>query len=94
VIFGDATGRRRCQSESMVPRRQHANGLPWLIWIGVHAWECQGCGERGTQPRFTSVRAFAKWAGDVKRAHARCGRPIILAAGEVGHPLNPDRKER
>ncbi len=86
--------RYRCRSEHMISRYQHANGLPRLIWIGIHAWECRGCGERGTQPPFTDVRAFARWAGDMKRAHARCGRPIILGAGEVGHPLNPDRKER
>jgi hypothetical protein len=75
----------------MAPRRQHANGLPWLIWLGKQAWECQGCRETGTQPPFTDVSAFAGWAGDIKRSHARCGRPIRLRAGEIGHPLNPDR---
>jgi secreted trypsin-like serine protease len=78
----------------MIPRHLHANGVPWLVWFGVHAWECRGCGETGSQPLFTDVSSFAKWAGDMKRAHARCGRPIHLGVGEVGHPLNPDRKER
>jgi len=78
----------------VIPRRQHANGLPWLIWLGAHAWECRGCGDMGAQPPFTDVATFARWAGDMKRAHARCGRPVLLRAGEVGHPLNPDRKER
>lgn len=76
----------------MTSARMHANGLPWLIWIDGHYWECQGCGERGTLPPFTDVSTFAGWLGDTKRAHARCGPPIVLRAGEVGHPLNPDRK--
>jgi hypothetical protein len=78
----------------MFPKRMHANGLPWLFWIGSEDWECQGCGERGKQPAFTDVSTFAGWVGDMKRAHARCGPPIVLRAGDVGHPLNPNRKKR
>ncbi len=78
----------------MIPQLQHANGLPWFFWIGVQSWECRGCGATGDQPPFTDVVSFARWAGDMKRAHARCGQPLVLASGEVGHPLNPDRSER
>jgi hypothetical protein len=78
----------------MIPKRQHANGVPWLEWLGVHAWECGRCGATGAQPPFTDVSSFARWAGDLKRAHARCGPPFVLRIGEVGHPLNPDRVER
>jgi hypothetical protein len=78
----------------MIPRSVHANGVPWLIWLGVHAWECRGCSATGDQPPFVDVSSFARWVGDLKRAHARCGQPILLGPGEVGHPLNPDRADR
>lgn len=87
-------GGRTHRSKCMIPQLQHANGLPWFFWIGVQRWECRGCGATGDQPPFTDVVSFARWAGDLKRAHARCGQPLVLASGEVGHPLNPDRFDR
>jgi len=78
----------------MIPIRLNANGLPWLIWLRGGTWECRGCGEAGKQTPFVDVSSFARWAGDIKRAHAGCGPPIILGPGEVGHPLNPDRSVR
>jgi hypothetical protein len=72
-----------------------ANGVPWLVWFGDQAWECRGCGARGDLGGFTTVALFARRLAVLKREHACCfgtGVPD-LSAGQVGHPLNPDRAE-
>jgi hypothetical protein len=78
----------------MKPCRMHANGVRWLYWMGDGRWVCEGCGEAGRQPGFADVAAFARWLGDMKRTHAGCGSEIRMNAGQLGHPLNPDRAER
>jgi hypothetical protein len=74
----------------MIVRQMPANGVPWLFWIGDTSWECQACGQAGHQPPFENVAAFARWLGDVKRAHAACGSYDEI---RIGDPLNFGRKE-
>jgi hypothetical protein len=71
-----------------------ANGVPWLRWLGETGWECDGCGASGCRHGYASVRDFARWLGDKKRAHAGCGETPCPVVGGVGDPLNPDRAER
>jgi hypothetical protein len=81
--------------EAMFPLRSHANGVPWLHWIGDLAWECQGCGAHGSLSGLTTVATFAHKLGNLKRAHAHCGTGVPeLTEAQCGHPLNPDRIER
>jgi len=80
----------------VLPRRQHANGVPWLVWHGRGAWHCEGCGRAGSLPPFEGVAGFAKALGDLKRAHYHCRAGGVGHGGDgegVGHPLNPDRHE-
>lgn len=69
-----------------------ANGVPWLHWVGDTSWACQGCGARGSQVPFETVVAFARWLGEVKRAHADCGDSSAWVG--IGDPLNANRRER
>jgi hypothetical protein len=79
---------------TMIPRESPANGVHWLTWLADRTWQCRECGASGLQPPFRDVEAFARWVGDLKRAHAACGEPVVLDVDQVGHPLNPDRPER
>jgi hypothetical protein len=80
----------------MIPLRLPANGVPWLYWLHDGHWECRGCGASGRQPPYLAVGPFARWLGDMKRAHAGCSPGVCTRRGEggVGDPLNPDRAER
>lgn len=55
------------RSAPVTPRRLPANGVPWPFWIDPDRWACEACGRSGRQAPFTSVAAFARWAGDLKR---------------------------